>query len=171
MEISAKNLVLAAAAAFAAVAAFCLLRSSEESKVKAAFERAADTISKKSDESLIVAAAKSRSIADLADDKISISFPEEGVVNARLARNEMAQQMTLVRNSCSSLSIAFESVKVVSIEGGTAHATADLLVSGSGSMSFLEGRDTREVEADLVKSPDDGKWRFSNVTVKPIVSL
>ena len=118
-----------------------------------------------------VAAAKSRSIADLVDSKVTISFLEEGVVDAKLARNEMAQQMMLVRNSCSSLSIAFESVKVGPIDGGTAHATADLLVSGSGSMSFLEGRDTREVEAVLVKSPDDGKWRFSSVTIKLIVAL
>ena len=169
MELSVKNLCLGAAAVAAAVAAFCFLNPSEEGRIKAAFKHAAETISKAPDESLIFTATKNSSIADLADREIAVSIPEQGV-DAKFTRNEMAQQVTFVRKSCSSLSVAFESVTVESIDGDTARATADLLVSGAGSMSFLEGRDTREVEAVLVKSPDDGKWRFSSVIVRAIVT-
>ena len=169
MEISINNIALGAAALAAAVAAFIYLHPSEERRIKAAFEHAAETISKEEGESLISIAAKNRSIADLADREIAICIPEQRV-DAKLARSEMAQQVTIVRKSCSSLTVAFESVAVQSIDGDTARATADLLVSGSGTMSFLNGRDTREVEAVLRKSPDDGKWRFSSVSIKAIVT-
>ena len=154
MEISLKNIALGAAALAASVAAFIYLHPSEERRIKAAFDRAA---------------AKNRSIADLADREIAISIPEQKV-DAKLARGEMAQQVTLARSTCSTLSVAFESVAVDSIDGDTAHATADLLLSGAGTTSFLNGRDTREVEAVLRKSSDDGKWRFSSVSIKAIVA-
>lgn len=169
MEISLKNIALGAAALAASVAAFIYLHPSEERRIKAAFDRAAETISKEEGESLISAAAKNRSIADLADREIAISIPEQKV-DAKLARGEMAQQVTLARSTCSTLSVAFESVAVDSIDGDTAHATADLLLSGAGTTSFLNGRDTREVEAVLRKSSDDGKWRFSSVSIKAIVA-
>lgn len=55
------------------------------------------------------------------------------------------------------------------IDGDVAHATADMLVSGTGIDAFMSGRDTREVDAQLKKSPDDGKWRFSSVSINAIV--
>jgi len=169
MGLSAKNIVVGAAVAAAAVAAFCFLNPSEEGRVKAAFKRAAATVSKEADEPLLAIAAKVRAISDLAEPEIRLSVPERDL-NAKFTRSEMAQHVMLARKSCSSLSVAFESVSVQSIDGDVARATADLLVSGIGAESFLQGRDTREVESVLKKSPEDGKWRFSSMTIKAIVT-
>lgn len=169
MQVSVKNLVIAAVAAAAAIAAaICLLRPSEESRVRAAFRHAAETISKSEGESIIMTATRTNAIADLAEPEISITIPEHGV-DAKFTRGEMARSAAAVRTTCASLSVSFESVVVSSIEGNVAHATADVLVSGTGATSFLEGRDTREVEAVLRKG-DDGTWRFSKVAVKEIVA-
>ncbi len=126
-------------------------------------------MSKEGDEPLFAIASKARSIADLADREISVSVPEWDM-DARFSRDEMAQHVMLARKSCSSVSAAFEAVSVQSIDGDVARASADLLVSGNGTRAFLQGRDTREFEAVLRKSPEDGKWRFSSVTIKAIVT-
>ena len=169
MELSVKNVCLGAAAIAAAAAAFCFLNPSEEGRVKAAFKHAAELVSKEADESLFVTATKTRSIAEIVESEIEISIPEQKV-HSKFSRNELVQQVAIVRKACASLSVAFESVTVESIDGDVARATADLLVSGSGTKSFLQGRDTREFEAVLKKSPVDDKWRFSSVAIKAIVS-
>jgi len=169
MELSVKNLCLGAAAVAAAVAAFCFLNPSEEGRIKAAFKHAAETVSKETDESLFATAAKTRSLAEMVESEIEISVTEQKV-HSKLSRSELVQQVAIVRKSCSSLSVAFESVTVESIDGDVARATADLLVAGSGKTAFLQGRDTREVEAVLKKSPVDDKWRFSSVAIKAIVT-
>ena len=169
MEIKLGNAVaIAVAAVVAAAAAYYWMRPTEEARVKAAFARAAETISKEDGESIIMAATRASSIADLADKEIEVSIPEQGV-HGKFSPPELARQATAVRAMCASLSLDFADVRVESIEGDVAHATADMLVSGSGAESFLSGRDTREVVARLKKSQDDGKWRFSSVTVNEIV--
>ncbi len=169
MEIKLGNAVaIAAAAVVAAAAAYYWMRPTEEARVKAAFARAAETISKEDGESLIVTATRAKDIADLVADKFQVVV-EEQHVDETITPSETARQVTAVRATCSSLSVRFEDIRVDSINGDVAHATADLLVSGTGMDAFMSGRDTREVDAKLVKSPEDGKWRFSFVSIDAIV--
>ncbi len=169
MEIKLRNAVaFAVSAVVAAAVTYYWMRPTEEARVKAAFARAADTISKEAGESIIVTATRTKDIADLVSDPFQIVAPEVHV-DETISPSETARQVTTVRATCSSISLRFEDVRVVSIEGDVAHATADMLVSGTGMDAFLSGRDTREVDAQLRKSPDDGKWRFSSVSIDAIV--
>ena len=169
MEIKLRNAVaFAVSAVVAAAATYYWMRPTEEARVKAAFARAAAVISKAADESLIVTATRTKDIADLVDGSFKISVQEQQV-DATLTPSETARQVTAMRATCSSLSVKFEDVRVDSIDGDIAHATADLLVSGTGIDAFMSGRDTREVDAKLKKSPEDGKWRFSSVSIDAIV--
>lgn len=169
MEIKLGNAVaIAVAAVVAAAAAYYWMRPTEEARVKAAFARAAETISKEEGESIIMAATRATSIADLVAEKFQVVVQEQHV-DETITPSETARQVTAVRATCSSLSVRFEDIRVDSIDGDVAHATADLLVSGTGMDAFMSGRDTREVDAKLVKSPEDGKWRFSFVSIDAIV--
>ncbi len=166
--VSSRGLATLALVAAAAFAACYFLRPSEEKLVKAAFARAAETVSKAEGESMLVTATRVGAIADLATGEISVSVPEMDL-KASFSRQDVAQRIMALRASCSSLTVRFEDVRAVSIDGNGAKATADMLVTGVGASSFLSGRDTREVSASLAKSPEDGKWRFSSVTVEAIV--
>ena len=169
MEIKLRNVVVfAVSAVVAAAAAYYWMRPTEEARVKAAFARASAAISKEDGESIIVTAARAKDIADLVVDPFRIVASEHHV-DETINPSETARQVTAVRATCASLSLRFEDVRVDSIDGDVAHATADMLVSGTGIDAFMSGRDTREVDAQLKKSPDDGKWRFSSVTVNEIV--
>lgn len=169
MEIKLRNVVaFAVSAVVAAAATYYWMRPTEEARVKAAFARAAAVISKESGESLIVTATRTKDIADLVADPFRIAAPERSV-DETITPSETARQVTAVRATCSSLSLRFEDVRVDSIDGDVAHATADMLVSGTGMDAFLSGRDAREVDAQLKKSPEDGKWRFSSVSIDAIV--
>lgn len=168
ISVTTKGVAVVAWAIAAIVGIALLLRPTEEKRVIAAFEHAAEVMSKPEGESLLVAASRMGSIEDLAAENVRIAVPEQRV-NAVFERREAARRFLAVRASCATLSVRFEGINVESIEDGVARATADLLVSGAGAGAFLDGRDTREVSAELVKGADDGKWRFSSVTINEIV--
>ena len=166
MKAKVRNVVVfALSAVVAAAATYYFLRPNEEAKIKAAFARVSETISKSENESIVVAATKAKDIKDLLAGEVEIWAPEQNV-DATVASSEIANQVTAVRAMCTSLSVSFQNVRVESIDGDTAHATASVLMSGTGVEAFLSGRDTRAIEAKLRKSPDDGKWRFSSVSVE-----
>ena len=169
MEIKLRNAVafVVSAVVAAGITYYCM-RPTEEARVKAAFARASAAISKDAGESIIVTATRGKDIEDLVADKFQLVAPEHHV-DETITPSETARQVTAIRATCSSLSLQFEDVRVDSIDGDVAHATADVLVSGTGVDAFMSGRDTREVDAKLVKSPKDGKWRFSYVSVDAIV--
>jgi len=165
MEVKVRSVVVFAVAAIAFLAAmYAIFRPTEESRIIAAFSRASNVISKSEGESILTTAAKTSAIADLADAKIKVSVPEQGF-NATIAPPEAARHATAVRASCVSISVRFDNVRVQSIEGDVAHATAKMVVSGSGIESYLSTHQTRLIDAYLKKSAADGKWRFSAVSV------
>ena len=76
----------------------------------------------------------------------------------------------LVRNQADRIEVGFTDI-VIAIDGErTASVTADAYVRGLSSELGLSGRDARELEAVLEKDKEDGKWRFKNVRLLPVVA-
>lgn len=168
MNIKLRNAVIfAVSAVVAAAATYYFMRPTEEARVKAVFARVSETVSKSDGESLIVSATREKDIADLVAGQMDIWAPEQSV-DITVSSSEVGRQATALRAMSSSLSMRFQNVRVTSVDGDVAHATARMFVSGAGLDDLLSGRDTWEVEAELNKSSDDGKWRFSSVSITDV---
>ena len=164
-----KKLIGIAVAAVAVVALVVWLRPSESKRVRKVFTMVSKEIRKDGPEGLVVATAKAHALADLVAAGVRFTV-DEHVLHDVAGGREFVQQIMLVRGQADKIEVGFTDIEIVFDDERTASVTADIYVRGLSSELGLGGRDARALEAVLEKDRDDGKWRFKNVAISPVVA-
>jgi hypothetical protein len=166
MKLSVRTLLMVLLVVAAGVA---VLRPSEKGRVRKAFANAGHVLSKDGPESPIATALRAQEAASLVCPFLHFVVPEMGM-DLEMAQEDVRRNAAALRMGSERIRFSFEDLQVEITEPGRASVTADALVSGSSQALGAMGRDVRSVEVLLEKDVSDGKWRFREVRVLPIVS-
>lgn len=157
-----RNLILAALAVIAALAAFLILRPSDERRIRGVFERVADQVARRPNEPLVISAAKARSLAGLCADPLRFSVPELGSV-LTLEADRLTAVVNAVRTQEQEIEVRFADLDVTFTGPDEALVRARAEFNARpDNFGFPHGED-RAVEAVMVRR--GSSWVFSGVTV------
>ena len=141
---------------------------SEESRVRKVFERASGLLEKTGTEPVFAAAAKARDLAALVLPGTRLDIPDWDV-SAILGGDQFSRQIALARSQSQFIKVAFEELSVVFADEDTALVHANVLFTGTSYLYGFSGHDRCELSATLKRDPSSGDWRFSAITIKPVV--
>ncbi len=151
------------------VAAGVLVRlrfsETEETRVRRQFDRLSEWVSKDSEETILTAARRSRSIASLfADDCIVVA--EDPSLAGAYGREGIVSRVTEVRSTFTRLRLRFYDLRVGIAVPDSAGAV--FTARATGRTRYEEWIDeTREVACSLVKT--DGVWHFARLEVVKVL--
>ena len=164
-----KKLVGIGLAVVALVALVVWLRPSDSKRIRKVFSTVSSELRKDGPEGLITATTKAQSLAALV--AADAQFELDGHVSRAMSGGrELVQQIMLLRGQADRIDVDFADIAIVFDDDRTASVTADVYVRGFSSELGMGGRDARALEAVLEKDKDDGKWRFKQVDILPVVS-
>ena len=164
-----RKIIAVAVAAMALVAIAMWLRPSESKRIRKVFATASKEIRKDGQEGLVVATAKAHALADLVAHQARFKVDEE-ILRGVSSGRQLVQQIMLVRGQADKIDVHFTDMAISFDDENTASVIADVYVRGLSSELGLGGRDARQLEAILEKDRDDGKWRFKQVSLSPVVA-
>lgn len=164
-----KPLLKIAIAAVVAAVVVLWLSPSESRRIRKVFATAASELRKDGPEGLVAATAKARALAGLVAP--GARFEVDGrLYHVAEAGRQLVQEILLVRRHADKIEVGFADIAISFEDKATASVTADVYATGFSSELGLSSRDARQLEAVLRKSENDGKWRFSHVTLLPVVA-
>lgn len=164
-----KQILKIAIAAVLAVAFVLWLRPSESKRIRKVFATAASELRKDGPEGLVAATAKARALAELVAP--DARFEVDGrLIHVATTGRQLVQEIILVRRHADKIEVGFADIAISFEDKVTAAVTADIYVTGLSSELGLSGRDARQLEAVLSKNENDGKWRFTHVSLLPVVA-
>lgn len=164
-----RKIAAVAVAAMALVAIAMWLRPSESKRIRKVFAAVSKEIHKDGQEGLVVSTAKAHALAELVAPQARFKIDEE-VLRGVSGGRQLVQQIVLVRGHADKIDVNFADMAIAFDDERTASVTADVYVRGLSSELGLDGRDARQLDAVLEKDRDDGKWRFTQVTLAPVVA-
>jgi hypothetical protein len=161
-----KNAFLLLVAVVVAGIGWQVFRPSEEKRVRAVFDRAAELVVQKPGEGDVFHLMRAQRLSDLIADEIRLTAPAFNLDHS-FAAGAVPRLAAMLWSANREFSVGFERLEVEFPSESQSLVRGEVLVSGSGE--WFSGRDVYEFSSELLKGKDDNEWRFRAFEMKPVV--
>lgn len=143
---------------------FWFYTHSDTARIKGLFRDIERIASRESSETVMEGALRAQTLGSFVLDKCRFSIPELAISTV-LSRDDFAGSVLAYRSGVRVLSVRFKDLEIES-DSGRATVVGILDLSGSDFEGATAGASERTFSCVLVED-EDGKWRFSQVSLNP----
>ena len=124
------------------------------------------SVAKEGKEGIAVTAAQSKALSKIAWESINVELSEFRFRDT-LDRDEIVKLFSIVRQQINTLHISFYDLTITLDGADAASVKGTLVITVTGGAEA--GEETCDVMMRWLKSPDDGQWYITDVTIRPVL--